>query len=143
MEIKPKMSALDEKERESILKRFRRKTIMEHMLGPFGSILFHVLVIVCAIKFMVFKAVNKQTEIEVMVVEPDAVELEEFEKELEKMEELQDMTDMVAPPDVQMNVDAPAPSEAPSIRPGTSATTKLCSGPTRTTPRLGCNVVKG
>ncbi len=113
MEIKPTMSALDEKERESILKRFRRKTIMEHMLGPFGSILFHVLVIVCAIKFMVFKAVDKQTEIEVMVVEPDAVELEEFEKELEKMEELQDMTDMVAPPDVQMNVDAPAPSEAP------------------------------
>jgi hypothetical protein len=102
---------LDEKERESILKRFRRKTIMEHMLGPFGSILFHVLVIVCAIKFMVFKAVDKQTEIEVMVVEPDAVELEEFEKELEKMEELQDMTDMVAPPDVQMNVDAPAPSK--------------------------------
>lgn len=113
MDIKPKISALDEKERESILKRFRRKTIMEHLMGPFGSILFHILVIVCAVKFMVFKAVEKQTEIEVMVVEPDAVELEEFEKELEKMEDLQDMTDMVAPPDVQMNVDAPAPSDAP------------------------------
>ncbi len=31
----------------------------------------------------------------------------------------------------------PAPSAAPSIRPGMSATTKLCSGPTRTTPRFG------
>lgn len=113
MDIKPKITTLDEKERESILKRFRRKSLMEHLLGPFGSVLFHVLVIFVAIRFMVFKAVEKQTDIEVMMVEPDAVELEEFEKELEKMEELQDMTDMVAPPDVQMDVDAPAPSEAP------------------------------
>jgi hypothetical protein len=87
---------------------------MEHLLGPFGSVSVpRILVIVCAMKFMVFKAVEKKSEIEVMMVEPDAVELEEFEKELEKMEELQDMTDMVAPPDVQMDVDAPAPSEAP------------------------------
>ena len=32
---------------------------------------------------------------------------------------------------------------APSISPGRSATTKLCSGPTRTTPRFGCSVVNG
>ncbi|CFW37456.1 Uncharacterised protein [Bordetella pertussis] len=37
----------------------------------------------------------------------------------------------------------PAPSEAPSIRPGMSATTKLREGEVRTTPRLGCSVVKG
>lgn len=104
---------LEEKERETILKRFRRKTILEHMMGPFGSVLFHVLIIVVAIKFMVFSSQEKSPEIEVMIVEPDAVDLEEFEKELEKMEELQDMTDVVAPPDVQMDVDAPMPSEDP------------------------------
>ncbi len=113
MNITPKITALDAQERESILKRFRRKTLIEHMMGPLGSILLHILVVVLAVNFMVFKTVQKQANIEVMVVEPDAVDLEKFEKELEKMEELQDMTDMVAPPDVQMNVDAPAPSEAP------------------------------
>lgn len=109
MEPIKQITVLDEKEREGILKRFRRKTILEHLMGPFGSVLFHVVVIVLAVKFMVFDAAEKTAEIEVMVVEPDAVELEEFEKELEKMEELQDMTDVVAPPDVQMDVDAPAP----------------------------------
>ena len=108
-----KINVLDEKEREAILNRFRRKTLMEHLMGPFGSVLFHILIIILAVKFMVSDGVQKAPEIEVMVVEPDAVELEEFEKELEKVEELQDMTDMVAPSDVQMDVDAPAPSEAP------------------------------
>lgn len=113
MEITPKLTVLDEKERESILKRFRRKTIMEHLMGPVGSVLFHILVIVLAVNFMVFKAVEKQADIEVMVVEPDAVELDKFKEELEKIEDLPDMTDMVAPNDIQMNVDAPAPTEAP------------------------------
>ena len=36
----------------------------------------------------------------------------------------------------------PAPSCAPSIRPGMSASTKSLS-PARTTPRLGCSVVNG
>ena len=35
------------------------------------------------------------------------------------------------------------PCDAPSIKPGISAITKLCSRPTRTTPRFGCNVVNG
>lgn len=108
-----KVHVLDEKERESILKRFRRKTLLEHLMGPFGSILFHILVIVVAVKFMVFDSVQKAPDIEVMVVEPDAVDLEKFEEELEKLEELQDMTDVVAPPDVQMDMDAPVSSEDP------------------------------
>src|SRR6188768_200925 len=37
----------------------------------------------------------------------------------------------------------PAPSAAPSIRPGMSAITKLRCWPTSTTPRLGYSVVKG
>ena len=113
MEITPKLTALDDKEREGILKQFRRKTILEHLMGPVGSVLFHILVVVIAVKFMVFDSVEKKADIEVMVVEADAVDLEKFEEELEKIEELQDMTDMVAPNDVQMNVDAPAPTEAP------------------------------
>ena len=37
----------------------------------------------------------------------------------------------------------PAPSEAPSISPGTSAITKCSCMPSFTTPRLGTRVVKG
>jgi GTP-binding protein len=37
----------------------------------------------------------------------------------------------------------PAPSEAPSIRPGMSAITKLWSVPRLTTPKFGCKVVNG
>ena len=37
----------------------------------------------------------------------------------------------------------PAPSAAPSIRPGMSATTNERLVSTRTTPRFGCSVVKG
>ena len=39
-------------------------------------------------------------------------------------------------------VPRPAPSDAPSIRPGMSASTKSTL-PARTTPRFGCSVVKG
>ena len=37
----------------------------------------------------------------------------------------------------------PAPSAAPSIKPGMSATTKLRFSSTRTTPRFGAKVVNG
>ena len=37
----------------------------------------------------------------------------------------------------------PAPSEAPSINPGISATTKLRASEVRTTPKFGCSVVNG
>lgn len=111
MEEPKGVTVLEKTERDSILKRFRRKTLMEHLLGPFGSVVLHVVVIVVALKFMVYDRIEKAPDIEVMVVEPDAVDLEKFEQELEKMEELQDMTDVVAPPDVQIDVDAPAPSE--------------------------------
>ncbi|CSB68246.1 Uncharacterised protein [Vibrio cholerae] len=44
---------------------------------------------------------------------------------------------------LRKRIPKPAPSAAPSIKPGMSATTKLFSGSTLTTPRLGTSVVNG
>jgi hypothetical protein len=94
-----------------------RKRILEHLLGPFGSILFHVLIIYAAIHFLGMVSEKKENTIQVQIMEPDAIDLEEFEKELEEMEQLQDLSDlanpdqnfdMESPPDVQTDV---APSD--------------------------------
>ncbi len=103
---------MDAQEREAFLKKYKLKRILEHLTGPVGSMILHVLVIYLALHFLVFESAEKAPDIEVMMVEPDAVDLEEFEKELEKMEELTDITDMSMPTDIQMEMDAPV-AEAP------------------------------
>ena len=103
---------MDAQEREAFLKKYKLKRFLEHLTGPIGSVLLHVLVIFLALHFLVFEATEKAPDIEVMMVEPDAVDLEEFEKELEKMDELTDITDMSMPTDIQMEMDAPV-AEAP------------------------------
>ncbi len=105
---------MDAKEREEFLRKYKLKRLMEHLTGPIGSIILHVLVIVLAIRFMVFDASDKMPDIEVMVVEPDAVDLEDFERELEKMEDLRDLTDIAMPTDVSFEMDSPTPSDSPS-----------------------------
>lgn len=104
---------MDAKEREEFLRKYKIKKILEHMTGPIGSIIFHILVIFLAIKFMVFDNIEKIPDIEVTVVEPDSVDLEEFEKELEKMEELTDITDVAMPTDIPIQMDSPMPAENP------------------------------
>jgi hypothetical protein len=92
---------------ESKKKKILRKRILEHLLGPFGSILFHVLVVILALKFLGMVGEEKTASIQVQILEPDAIDLEEFEKELEQMDDLQEITDMVAPPDQSIDVNAP------------------------------------
>jgi len=100
-----------------IVKKKKRKNFLEHLLGPFGSIVFHILLVYAAIKFLGMVSDPKETAIKVQIMEPDAIDLEEFEKELEEMDQLQEMTDMVnpdqsfdmeTPPDVSTDV---SPSE--------------------------------
>lgn len=104
---------MDAKEREEFLRKYKIKKILEHMTGPIGSIILHILVIFLAIKFMVFDNIEKIPDIEVTVVEPDSVDLEEFEKELEKIEELTDITDVAMPTDIPIQMDSPMPAENP------------------------------
>ncbi len=93
------------------LKKYKRKTLLEHLVGPTGSVIFHVLVVLLAIRLMVFTQQEKAPEIEVMLTTPETVELEDFNKELEKMDDLQDMSDAITPPDVNMDMEAPSDVE--------------------------------
>ncbi|HMP77585.1 MAG TPA: terpene cyclase/mutase family protein [Kiritimatiellia bacterium] len=97
---------MNSQERDEFLRKYKLKRLMEHMTGPIGSIILHVLVVFLAVRFMVFEATEKQAEIEVMVVEPDAVDLEDFEKELEDLPDMMEMVDMSMPTDMPV-MDAP------------------------------------
>lgn len=93
---------------QEIQKKHLRKRILEHLLGPFGSIVFHVLIVIAAIKFLGMAREQQATTIQVQIMEPDAIDLEEFEQELEELQELQEMSDFITPPDQQsFDVEAP------------------------------------
>jgi hypothetical protein len=83
---------------------------VEHLVGPFGSAALHVLLVIVLIKFTVGRAIQKQVEVEVTMMEIEESKLDELEKEIEKLEDVPPLTDAVAPPDVSMEQEV-APSE--------------------------------
>ena len=86
---------------------WRIKKLLEHLWGPTGSVIIHILVVVALIKFMVFRGSEKAPEVEVIIMEPDATELEEFDKELELLEDLPEVVDTVTPPEVTTITETP------------------------------------
>jgi hypothetical protein len=92
---------------EESRRKYLRRRFMEHLLGPFGSVLFHILIVYAAFQFLGMVTEQKTSKIEVQIMEPDAIDLEQFEKELEEMQDLQDMTDLIAPTDQSYEMEAP------------------------------------
>lgn len=100
-----------------IKRKHLRKRILEHLLGPFGSVIFHILLVMAALRFLGMVSEEKDAQIQVQIMEPDAIDLEEFEQELEELEELQEMSDFVSPSDQPIDIEAPpdvATDTAPS-----------------------------
>jgi len=101
------------------------RNILERSTGPTGSVLFHIVALFLIFKFLVIeKQQQHQSEIEVMIMEPETIELEEIEEleELEEVEieEVEIPEDTETPPDVEnpeenvdttdldmMNIDSP------------------------------------
>ncbi len=110
---------------EKVQQEYKRKTIMEHLVGPFGSVLFHILIVFAAINLMVFTQTERAPEIEVMMTTPETVDLEDFNKELEKMDEIQEMSDVVTPTDVQVSVDTPTAVDQQAVGPSEDVSTDL------------------
>jgi hypothetical protein len=104
----PHDAYMSDADKAKIRRKYRMKRFLEHLMGPIGSVLFHVLIVVAMIKFMIFKSTPPPPQFEVVVMEADAVELEEFQKELEKVEEIEVLTDIEPPPDASFN-DVQAP----------------------------------
>jgi hypothetical protein len=80
---------------------------LEHLLGPTGSIILHVFIVILLVKYVVFDTAHKAPEVEVLIMEPDAADLEEFEKELELLEDLPIVEDTITPPEVAMDMEQP------------------------------------
>lgn len=92
-------------------KEFLKRKILEHLIGPTGSILLHILIIYLAVHFIVFESREGTAEIEVTMMEITEFDIEElfddFEPEFEPPEfdldfDMPDMdVDMDTPPDVE------------------------------------------
>lgn len=87
--------------------KWLRLKALEHLWGPAGSVVFHALLILLVMYFFKGAVSNKQTEIEVVVVDPNETKLEDI-KELEQLIEPEMQMDLPAfdvvvdaPPDVQ------------------------------------------
>lgn len=85
-----------------------RKKFLEHLVGPTGSVIMHVVVFLLALKFVSFVGREEAPEVEVMMMEMEAVDIEELEELKEEIEDLE-LPDV----DVQVDVyvDAPVPEE--------------------------------
>ncbi|MFH0909101.1 MAG: prenyltransferase/squalene oxidase repeat-containing protein [bacterium] len=126
-----------------IQRRYRLKRLMEHLMGPIGSILFHVVVVFCLIRFMVYKPADKRAEFEVVVMEADAVELDEFQEEFEKIEEMEDLSDIDAPLDSAINdIQAPPNVDNTAVGPAQDANTDMAALDVRNDARSSL-VMKG
>lgn len=84
--------------------KWLRKKALEHLWGPTGSIILHVVLIALAVHLFKGFASNVNTEIEVVVVDPNETKLEDI-KELEKLIEPEQEMEM---PEFDVVMDAPA-----------------------------------
>jgi hypothetical protein len=90
------------------------KMILEHLYGPTGSILLHILILYLLITFVQFATKSDEPEVEVLIMEPDAVEIEEEPPELEPLEEPPEIEDTITPPDVPVDLEQPPPVDQPT-----------------------------
>ncbi len=89
-------------------REYVRRKVLEHLIGPTGSILLHILLVYLAIHFIVFETRDMTPEIEVTLMEMETVDLDEllddFEPEIEPLEFDFDI-------DVDFDVDMDVPPE--------------------------------
>lgn len=63
--------------------------IRDHILGPTGSVILHVVVVVLLFKLVLFRAPDQQPEVEVMMLEAETVDLDELREQLKELEDIQ------------------------------------------------------
>ena len=91
------------------------KIKLDKLIGPAISLLVHCVVLFCAYKFIRFVIKENVEQIEVMVMEVESVDLQEFEDQLEQVEEMETFDDNVMS-------DEPLEAEAPEMDQPTETT---------------------
>ncbi|MEM7395367.1 MAG: hypothetical protein AAF492_23795, partial [Verrucomicrobiota bacterium] len=54
------------------------RKIVDHIYGPTGSVILHVLIVYLLVKFVSFAKQPEPPEVEVMIMEAESIELEEL-----------------------------------------------------------------
>jgi len=87
------------------------KIKMDRIIGPITSVVLNGLIIFCLYHFVKF-AVNSQADkIDVMVMEIEEVDLEEFEEQLEDLQELDTVMDNEVITEVEVDTETPEVTE--------------------------------
>jgi hypothetical protein len=85
--------------------------IIDHVWGPTGSVILHILLIFLLINFLVFEVREHVADVEVKLMEIETVELEDLERVLEEIEDVEDVMDQIQPPEVALDEAPPDPSQ--------------------------------
>jgi hypothetical protein len=98
--------------------RHHVQTLIDHLWGPSGSIIIHILVIIALLKYVTTTGSQRAPDVEVVIMEPDAADLEEFQKELEELPDMPDVVETVTPPEVSLS------EQPPEVQPSQFASTE-------------------
>ncbi|MBN1672030.1 MAG: terpene cyclase/mutase family protein [Kiritimatiellae bacterium] len=84
----------------------RTQKIMEHLTGPTGSVILHGILVFLLGKYLVFNVLMPSHEVEAKIMEVEEVDLEEFDRNLEKLPDLPKIEEAVPevtekPPEVE------------------------------------------
>jgi hypothetical protein len=66
-----------------------RKNLIDHIYGPLGSVLLHVLIVFALLKLVKFETAPETFETEVQMVEMEIVDIEELEELKQELDELE------------------------------------------------------
>lgn len=86
------------------MKAFKRKKIMEHLIGPTGSVILHILIVIALVKFVVFDTKETESEIEVAMKEIETVDIEEILDEIKPEIDPVEFDVQIDAPDVDVDV---------------------------------------
>ena len=90
------------------------KKMLELMMGPTGSIILHIIIVIALVKLVHFATAPKEPEVEVVMMEVETVELEEIKEELEELK-FEEKLDALTPPDMSVEMDIPDVADVPDV----------------------------
>ncbi len=91
---------------------YLHKAVMDHIYGPTGSVILHILIVILLVNLVVGVTKQPEAEIEVTLFEPKEKTIEEIKK-LEQVEQ----TDVEAPLENEVMTETPTETETPTTSP--------------------------
>ncbi len=92
--------------------KYLRKRMLEHLWGPTGSIILHILILYALIHLVVFEVRDTQPDVEVQMRELDVVDIDDLLDELEQELEPLDLPDVpIDAPDMDFEMEEPDPQD--------------------------------